>query len=117
MQGLLPLPLDFDPSLRGFEVTLSNADGVIFGGELLVGDLERKGRNFQFKDKGAKKGAGTRGSVFRVQFRPFHGEWKVKIQGYDDLSAADEPTLTLSVVVGGVLFQSTNDWDERKNGW
>jgi hypothetical protein len=85
---------------------------------LLPGDLVGNGRRYSFKDPSAKNGPGAREGLYKVQMKIAKGgQWKLKLRAFRDLSAANEPAMTLSITVGGQMFVSTNSWDQLKNGW
>ena len=112
------MPESWDPS--GSEITfgLSNAAGTIYTATLLPGDLSRKGRKWKFKDRGAKSGAGTRDGLMQVQIKfSQDGLWRIKVRAFDNLRAADDPTMTVSILVDSDYFESTATFQERSKGY
>lgn len=119
-EAKLALPFSFNPAAELFTVTLSNANGVIYESSLQPGDLEKKGRKYQFKDKTAKKGPGPglRDGLFKVQLKfSKDGLWRAKIRAFSDLTAATLPEMTMAITIDGQVFERTNVWSQVKKGW
>jgi hypothetical protein len=100
-------------------ITLSNAGGTIFSASLQPGDLVRRGKNLVFTDRGARKGVGVRGGISSVRIAPVPKVFatRVTIEVFSDLSAADDPTMTLEITVGDDANAITDTWQATAYGW
>lgn len=100
-------------------ISLKNAAGTIFSATLNAGDLSQRGRNLVFSDKGAKLGRGFRGGIASVKIQdiPKGLGTRVTIEVYGDLSAANDPTMTLRIRVGDDVTSVTDTWEELAFGW
>lgn len=107
------------PPLEAFEITLSNANGVVYHGELQVGDLAQKAQAFRFKDPLAKKGLGIRDGLAWVELRPVpkDGGMRITVKAYGDLSAAILPEMTVVTSLGGQAVGRTMTWERKGFGW
>lgn len=85
----------------------------------MAGDLSQKGRHYVFKDKSAKKSPGIRDGLAKVFF--FWSKdrlWRFKTDAFADLSAAGDPEMTISVLIGSSdYFEATDTFDQKKNGF
>lgn len=112
------------PDVENFGILLTNANGVVYRGELEPGLLVKKsggkGR-FKFRDRFAKKGLGTSDGLSRVGIRPraFSGVDYIvfSLRAYGDLSAATLADMTTQVVVGNDVGSLSATWKQRPNGW
>jgi hypothetical protein len=100
-------------------ITLSNAAGTIYSASLQAGDLSERGNSIIFLDKRAKSGKGFRGGIasVKIQAVPKDLGTRVTIQVYGDLSAASDPTMTLTIRVGDDVTSVTDTWQEMAYGW
>lgn len=118
IQGEIALPIGFDPTANSMTVSLSNANGTIYSGALLPGDLNNKGAKWLFRDKGGKLGSGNRDGIYSVKLKVAKsGLWRVKIKAYSDLSAATLAEMTMEISFGAAKFGFTGTFVERSKGW
>ena len=111
-----------EPSSMGFGVDLLNANGYIYRAVLLPGDLVAKPNlYYEFRDRGALDGTGTRDGVYQVitRFRKYSNVWyyTVRIIAFTDLSAATEPMMTVVFNQLGGSFAVTGEWQATRFGW
>jgi len=126
---VLAAPDAFNPSDDGFTIQLSNANGVIYSGTLLPGDLAPAGvRNglptrYKFVDKSARTlGAGsTRNGIFRVsmRFRKVEGQpsFTVKLKIFSYFTDATEAQMTTQWYGVDGIGYLTADWTKTNRGW
>ena len=74
-----------------FGILLTNANGVIYKGVLLPGDLKPKGSGAIFSDKTASKGPGTRDGLSKVKIKNKGTYVQVEVKAYGNLSSGDGP--------------------------
>jgi hypothetical protein len=106
-----------DPTIEGFEVTLSNENGVIFSGILLPGEMITKGRGFYYKDKTAKTVGGL--SLVRIKFKTVRDELNLtfRVKACGDFSLATEPVMAVRIRVGTQAGFHEAEWRLMKTGW
>jgi hypothetical protein len=109
----------FIPDNADLDILLENAAGVVYHASLFPGDLSRRGKSLVFIDRNAKKGAGFRGGLANVKIQevPNGLGMRVTIEAYGDLSAATDPTMTLTIRVGQHLSEITDTWQQTNFGW
>jgi hypothetical protein len=91
----------YDPTASDFTITLANADGLIYQGTLLPGDIRKDGRRHVFKDPAANRGNGIRSGIkFFSMSRRQDGLWRVQRKAFSDLAAATEPSMTIHLTTG-----------------
>jgi choice-of-anchor A domain-containing protein len=119
IRSAFPPDLVLDPSNEPFTIVLRNANGVIYEGSLLPGDLVRKGRMLQFLDRAAKKTPpGTRDGLYKVQLKDANGAgMRVTIWAYGDMSTATLADMTIEIGLGDDTIASTDTWLVKKYGW
>jgi hypothetical protein len=118
LKGQIDLPLSFDPHGSDFAVVLSNVHGDVFEGALAAGDLRPNGRSFTFRDPSAKNGIGIRDGLETVEFKISKvGLWRFNVKAYRDLSAATEVEMTVTILMGGRVFTSTDTWRINRKGY
>lgn len=116
--GELDVSQSFDPSSNPFRVELSNANGTIYSGMLLAGDLVRRGKKYDWRDRTAKTGPGLRDDLYKVQLKFMnYGVWKFKVMAFPDLSGATLPDMTIAITLDGNTYSYTGTFDAKKNGW
>ena len=108
----------YDPTTSDFTITLGNANGMIYQGTLLPGDIQKNGRTFKFKDPTANRGNGIRSGIkyFSMSQRP-DGLWRFQLKAFANLATATDPTMTVHVTTGGNEYELTADWTQRGTGW
>ncbi len=117
-EAKLEMPQSLQLDSLPFSIAVSNANGLVYQGQLLPGDLARKGRKYIFKDKGAKTGVGSRDGFFKVQAKfAKDGLWRFKIRLYDDLSTATLADMQIIIQVGGYIFARDDTWSPHNKGW
>lgn len=101
------------------EITLENANGIVYSASLQPGDLSRRGKSLVFIDRNAKNGTGFRDGLAKVKIQevPNGLGVRVTIEAYGDLSTATDPTMTLSVRVGEHANSITDTWQQTNFGW
>lgn len=109
----------FIPDDADLEITLENASGIVYAASLQSGDLSRRGKSLVFIDRNAKKGTGFRDGLAKVKIQevPNGTGVRVTIEAYGDLSAATDPTMTLSLRVGAHANSITDTWQQTNFGW
>ncbi|HEY8516182.1 MAG TPA: choice-of-anchor A family protein [Candidatus Binatia bacterium] len=114
-----PVGTEIDPLNEAFSIVLSNANGPVYVGELQPGDFVKKGKKFRFLDKGARKGAGIRDGLAKVEISevPKVGGWRVNLQAFADLDAATLAEMTLEVWLGDDAIARTDVWIKKAFGW
>jgi hypothetical protein len=120
MQGILTgLPQNFNPTTHGFTLRVSNANGTIYQGSLLPGDLtpNANGTKFSFRDKSALAGPGFRDGIYQVKLKNRGDDWRFKIMATGDLSSATLPEMTVQITLNGFMFETTNIWTQYPTGW
>ncbi len=106
----------------GFGIDLVNELGFIYRGSLLAGDLQPKPNlRFEFSDRDAQTGNGTRDGLCQViaRFRQYAGVWyyTVRILAFADLSTATEPTMTVIFNEVDGMSAITAEWAATRFGW
>ncbi|MDG2305044.1 MAG: hypothetical protein P8R42_10375 [Candidatus Binatia bacterium] len=118
LQGEVMLPNSFNPTANSMTVSLSNANGTIYSGALMPGDLISKGHKWFFRDKGGKLGYGSRDGIYTVKLKVAKsGLWRVKIKAYSDLSAATLAEMTMELSFGSTNFGFTGTFTKKSKGW
>lgn len=117
---------DANPALDGFVFLVTNEDGDVYRGRLLPGDMQLVGGKnllrWVFKDRAARKGAGTRDGIYRVgmkQRREPDGSisYPFKIKAFADMSRANEARMTTQVYVGDDVGHLTATWLGEPGRW
>jgi len=113
---------EVDPVTSGFSVELHNASGIVYGASLFPGDMQPlRNLYYQFRDRDARYGYGTRGGLFRVltRFREYSDGWyyTVRIMAFSDLSSATLPIMTVIFDEIGPQSSVTAEWVETQFGW
>ncbi|MEW6270832.1 MAG: DUF4215 domain-containing protein [Thermodesulfobacteriota bacterium] len=109
-----------DPAAVNLGVTLTNANGIVYAGSLLPGDLEKKGKLWLFRDPSAVKGPGIRDGLQIVRIRTKdHVSYRVDLKANSALleQLATLPDMTIQLVVGNEAFQKAATWEQLKSGW
>ena len=103
----------------GVEITLSNANGVIYSAELFPGDLIRRGSSLVFLDRYAKSGNGIRGGIAKVKIQPVPkiGGVRIVSDAFGHMGGATQDTMTLTIVVGNDANGITDSWELKSYGW
>jgi hypothetical protein len=109
----------FIPDDADLEITLENANGIVYSATLLPGDLSRRGKSLIFLDRNAKKGTGFRDGLSKVKIQevPNGLGMRVTIEAYGDLKDATDPTMTLTLRVGEHENSITDTWQQTNFGW
>ena len=109
----------FIPDDADLEITLQNANGIVYSAALLPGDLSRRGKSLVFIDRNAKKGTGFRNGLSKVKIQevPNGLGVRVTIEAYGDLKDATDPTMTLTLRVGEHENSITDTWQQTNFGW
>jgi hypothetical protein len=123
--GRFPVAQATDLSLEGFSVTIANADGVIYTGSLLPGDLvgtlRRSGFTvYSFRDPTAKEGGIRDGlGAVKLLFRTVRGRLNllVRVKAFGDFSAASDPRMSIQIDAGSVGGYNEGDWTPITRGW
>ena len=107
------------PDDTDLDITLENANGVVYSASLEPGDLSRRGKSLIFIDRNAKKGTGFRGGLAKVKIQevPNGLGMRVTIEAYGDLRDATDPTMTLTLRVGEHANSITDTWQQTNFGW
>jgi cysteine-rich repeat protein len=115
--GRFVVDAERDPTIGGFEMTLSNEHGIIFAARLLPGQMIAKGKGFAYKDKAAKTVGGL--SLARLKYKIVKGEVNLnfKVKAYGNFSAATEPLMAIRIRVGTQAGFHEAEWELRKKGW
>ena len=113
------LPADFNPATAEFEVELESGGATVYTGTLQAGDVAKRGHKWQFLDRNARKGSGTRGGISFLQTTPNRaGVWRVQFKAYADLTTVVDPLIRVSVYVDGTkVYEREEIWRERRNGF
>ncbi|MEO2169010.1 MAG: hypothetical protein ABGY42_12990 [bacterium] len=107
----------FVPTDCNFKITLSNAGGTFYEGELLPGDLPKRGHMYYFRDRTARAG-GTRDGILWTQLSKMTpGYWRFQFKAFEDLSEATVPTMTLRLDTCDNAYALTADWSELRSGF
>ena len=123
LHGRVPIDIDTnDPTAMGFGISLANANGILYRGDLLAGDLVSSGkRRFRYKDGDARLGKGKRSGLGRVSIRHRRdgGVWyySFTIRAYADFSRATLAGMTIQIYTGTRVGVLTADWKPTKKGW
>jgi len=115
----LDLPADFDPATAEIEIEIESGGESVYTGTLLVGDVAKRGHKWQFLDRRARKGSGTRDGIALMQTTLNRdGVWRVQFKAFSDLSAAVDPLVRVTVYVdGATVYEREEIWRERSNGF
>ena len=102
-----------------FEVELESGGATVYTGTLQVGDVAKRGHKWQFLDRKARKGSGTRDGISLMQTTPNRaGVWRVQFKAYADLTTVVDPLIRVSVYVDGTkVYEREEIWRERSNGF
>jgi len=100
-----------------FGILLTNANGVIYKGVLLPGDLKPKGSGAIFSDKTASKGPGTRDGLSKVKIKNKGTYVQVEVKAYGNLTSATVPLMGVQAVIGDTNAAYKSEWQKRSNGW
>ncbi|MDG2303949.1 MAG: hypothetical protein P8R42_04705 [Candidatus Binatia bacterium] len=115
--GFFPVE-PYDPVLCDFRISLSNVNGLIYEGELLPGDLERKGRKNLFKDRLARTSPKIRDGIGLTQMsRRLEGFWRFQFKAFAQLDAVTEDEMTLRMETCGDRYELTTQWQKIRNGY
>ncbi len=116
---------EMDPIGEGFTIRITNANGLVYEGSLLSGDLkadDNKGKRFSFRDRTARDGGQhAQGGLEKVSLkrRVKGGElqFTFKVRAYGDMSAATQAFMMTQVRIGddGAVLSSV--WRQTKKGW
>jgi len=108
-----------DPSNDPVEIIIRNAAGIVFQASLLPGDLVKRGKDFRFSDRNARRGQGIRNglSSVRIGSVPNATGTRVNIEAFADLGAANDPEMTVEIRVGARRIGYTRIWDAKNYGW
>ena len=115
----LDLPADFDPAAAEFEFNLESGGASVFTGTLQVGDVAKRGHKWQFLDRQARKGSGSRDGISLAQTSiNREGVWRLQFKAFTDLSSVVDPLIRVSVSVdGATVYLREEIWNERSNGF
>jgi TQXA domain-containing protein len=110
-------PVDF--LTQPFGILLTNANGVIYRGELQPGDLKIAGGGGggSFVDKAAATGAGSRDGLAKVRIVDKGAYLNVTLLAFGDLRAATLPTMGVQVLIGGRVAYYKSEWRQTGSGW
>ena len=114
--GVEPIT-DADPRTELFGILITNANGIVYQGMLLPGDIKGSDRKLSFVDRGAKKGLGTRDGIYKLMLRRVGGRYHFNLEAYGDLSAATQPVMTAQLLLGDEVFAFKSEWKQLKHGW
>ena len=98
---------------------LRSGGNVVYTGTLLPGDVAKRGHKWQFLDRQARKGSGSRDGISLAQTSiNREGVWRMQFKAFADLSAVVDPFIRVSVFVDGTqIYEREEDWTERRNGF
>jgi hypothetical protein len=116
-----------DPLTEGITFMLSNANGEIYQGSLLPGDMEAKIGNtssrYRFKDKGARAlgGRPLRDGIFQFTMRRKlvngYVNYAFKIKVFGNMQRATLRRMTTQVYLGDDVAYLTADWSGPPGRW
>jgi len=106
-----------DPPADGFSIQINNAAGVVYSAQVLGTDLtiRRNGKRFRFRSRAADR-RNTAG-IYYLVVKKKATKYAFRLRAYADLSAADDPRMTVHVVIGNDGASVTADWTAVRNGW
>jgi hypothetical protein len=116
--GLIKLTTPLSSPSPAFAVSLSNT-AQIFSFSIPAGGLKEEGSGvFTFNDNNARTVGGI-GFVKIAQRDGMPDVYKIDIQAFDASleSKATVPNMTVKFSLGSDVFQTTNDWTQKPNGW
>jgi hypothetical protein len=99
---------------------LTNANGPIYKGALIPGDLvTTTGRHYRFSDRGARTGNGKRFGIYSVKFNKLHNGsgFSYTLQAYGNLKGATDANMSVQVYVGDATFAVSKQWTQTPTGW
>ena len=115
----LDLPANFDPETAKFEIEVFS-DGVsVWDGLLMAGDVTANGWKWNFRDRAARRGSGTRDGIAFMSMSPNNaGIWRWQMKAFANFSAVTDPEISVVVDIDGAnVFARTATWKERANGF
>ena len=90
----MDLPDGFDPATSEFRVTVQSDGNPVFEGTLFAGDVIQRGHKWSFRDRTARRGAGTRDGISLMSMTTNReGIWRWQMKGFADLAAATSPDI------------------------
>jgi hypothetical protein len=104
----------YDPTTDGLKITLSNANGVVWSGALLPGDIIKRGRAWRYRDR-----TGVRNGIRALTTSPRKrdGVWRLSLSVTGDFSAATLAEMTVTVEAAGMTVPKTSLWTQVPDGW
>lgn len=110
-----------DPAVVNLGLTLSNANGVIYAGQLLSGDLTPEARAWWFRDPTAAKGPGARDGLQIVRVKRLRDgiSYRLDVTAHSESlgALATLPDMAIQLIVGNEAFEKAATWRELSNGW
>ena len=115
----LDLPATFDPETAEFEIEVFSDGASVWNGLLMAGDVTPKGWKWNFRDRAARGGAGTRDGIAFMSMSPNNaGIWRWRLKAFGDFSGATSPEISVVLDIDGTnVFARTATWQERSNGF
>ena len=107
-----------NPFDDGFTFQLTNSGGTLFSQALSAFTMTESanGRRWTYKDKLAPVNGGLH-TVTIQQASGLSGGFVIYVRAYTDMTAATEPEMTSSFVIGNDSFFDKSDWNRRKTNW
>jgi hypothetical protein len=113
------LPDGFDPATSEFKVTVQSDGNPVFEGTLFAGDVIQRGHKWSFRDRTARRGAGTRDGISLMSMTTNREDiWRWQMKGFADLAAATSPDIQVEIEIDGTIsFARTATWQDRSDGY
>jgi hypothetical protein len=107
-----------NPFDDGFTFGLQNSSGSLFNQSLPAFTMTESanGRRWTYKDPQAPVNGGIH-SVTIQQASGLAGGYVIYVRAYADMSAATDPQMTTSFVIGNDSFFDDSTWNRRKTNW
>jgi hypothetical protein len=102
-----------DYATQSIHIVLTNRKGVIYRATVPAGALRSYGRGFILKEPTGTLYDGLR----KLSLRDKGTSWTYTLNAVADLSAADEPEMTLSFGTAAQSLANTRHWLPRSYGW
>ena len=111
----------FDATSEAVQFILSNADGVIYSGQMDPGDCVPRGDNplkCVYKDRDAKHGLAAIDGISKFTLKPRkNGFVAFRLAVFEDFSAATLANMRFEIRMGDQRFAQEGPWQAQKNGW
>ncbi|MBM4269623.1 MAG: right-handed parallel beta-helix repeat-containing protein [Deltaproteobacteria bacterium] len=117
----LKLEFDFtpgsqiDPASNEVEITLSDADSIVYRVTLPPGTIEQQSSSFyRFEGNPAESPGGLQ--LLRIRNHPILG-WSLYLKAQSNLDGAQEANLTLEWRIGNDESSVSDEWAPKSSGW